>query len=96
VPLIRRDEVCRNRHARPATVDTLPQGVSCMLIRLQCEQRQWRVLHPDRPEPIEFRDGARAYDFAETLARLHFVDTGQRAAVRVEASGAFVEAVSYG
>lgn len=67
-----------------------------MLIRLQCEQRQWRVLHPDRPEPIEFRDGARAYDFAETLARLHFVDTGQRAAVRVEASGAFVEAVSYG
>ncbi|MBE8425073.1 hypothetical protein IQA86_19470, partial [Leptospira borgpetersenii serovar Balcanica] len=55
-----------------------------MLIRLQCEQRQWRVLHPDRPEPIEFRDGARAYDFAETLARLHFVDTGQRAAVRVE------------
>jgi hypothetical protein len=44
---------------RPAPVDTLPQGVSCMLIRLQCEQRQWRVLHPDRPEPIDFRDGAR-------------------------------------
>jgi hypothetical protein len=54
------------------------------------------VLHPERPEPIDFRDGARAFDFAETLARLHFVDTGQRAAVRVEASGAFVEAVSYG
>ena len=54
------------------------------------------MLHPDKPEPIEFRDGVRAFDFAETLARLHFTDTGQRAAVRVEASGAFVEAVSYG
>ncbi|WMJ69890.1 hypothetical protein [Stenotrophomonas sp. 24(2023)] len=67
-----------------------------MLIRLQCERRQWRVLHPDRAEPVDFRDGARAFDFADALARLHFTDTGQRAAVRVEASGAFVEAVSYG
>lgn len=67
-----------------------------MLIRLQCEQRQLRVLHPDKPEPIEFRDGVRAFDFAETLARLHFTDTGQRASVRVESSGAFVEAISYG
>ena len=67
-----------------------------MLIRLQCEQRQWRVLHPDKPEPIEFRDGVRAFGFAETLARLHFTDTGQRASVRVESSGAFVEAISYG
>jgi len=54
------------------------------------------VLHPDKPEPIEFRDGVRAFDFAETLARLHFTDTGQRASVRVESSGAFVEAISYG
>ncbi len=66
----------------PDTVSEAPEGAETP------EAAEQRV--------AEFRDGARAYDFAETLARLHFVDTGQRAAVRVEASGAFVEAVSYG
>lgn len=67
-----------------------------MLIRLQLDQCLWRVLHPEKAMPLRFRDSAKAYDFADALARLHHADTGQRSAVRVEAGGACVEAVSYG
>jgi len=54
------------------------------------------VVHPDKPDGLRFRNSAIAFDFADALARLHHADTGQRSAVRVEASGACVEAVSYG
>jgi hypothetical protein len=67
-----------------------------MLIRLQLDERLWRVVHPDKPEGLRFRNSAIAFDFADALARLHHADTGQRSAVRVEASGAGIEAVSYG
>lgn len=67
-----------------------------MLIRLQLEHRLWRVLHPDKLESFRFNDSAKAFDFADALARLHHAETGRRSSVRVEASGAYVEAVRYG
>ncbi|MDY0954186.1 MAG: hypothetical protein ACN6RH_15975 [Stenotrophomonas rhizophila] len=67
-----------------------------MLIRLQLEHRLWRVLHPDKLESFRFHDSAKAFDFADALARLHHTETGRRSSVRVEASGAYVEAVRYG
>lgn len=67
-----------------------------MLIRLQLEQQQWRVLHPDRLESVCFQDSAKAFDFADALARLHHAETGQCSSVQVEAIGSHVEAVRYG
>jgi len=54
------------------------------------------VLHPDKLESFRFHDSAKAFDFADALARLHHTETGRRSSVRVEASGAYVEAVRYG
>lgn len=67
-----------------------------MVIRVQCKDRRWQVIHPLRAAPIGFASGAVAFDFADALARAHHDQTGQFSAVRVEALGAFVDAVRYG
>lgn len=67
-----------------------------MLIKVQCLDRRWRVVHPTHPDPIAFADGAVAFDFADSLAREHHAETGRVSAVRVEAHDAFVDAVRYG
>lgn len=67
-----------------------------MLIRIQNEQRQWRVLHPQKPESVSFDDGSAAFDFADALARELHTRTGQSCSVRVEVSDAFVDTVRYG
>ena len=67
-----------------------------MLIRIQNEQRQWRVLHPQKPESVSFHDGSAAFDFADALARELHTRTGQSCSVRVEVSDAFVDTVLYG
>lgn len=67
-----------------------------MLIRVQSEQRHWRVLHPQKSESVSFHDGCAAFDFADALARDLHQQTGQSCAVRVEVSDSFVDAVQYG
>ena len=67
-----------------------------MFIRVQSEERHWRVLHPDQAESIAFHDGSAAFDFADALAREFHARTGEPCGVRVEVSDAFVDTVSYG
>ncbi|QIO88877.1 hypothetical protein [Stenotrophomonas nematodicola] len=67
-----------------------------MLITVQCQERQWRVVHPSRPDAIDFPNGAVAFDFADAMAREHHASTGGASAVRVEVQDAAVEAVRYG
>ena len=47
-----------------------------MLITVQCQERQWRVVHPSRPDAIDFPNGAVAFDFADAMAREHHASTG--------------------
>ncbi|MCC7632927.1 hypothetical protein [Stenotrophomonas rhizophila] len=67
-----------------------------MLIKVQCQDRHWHVVHPAQPDPVAFLDGALAFDFADRLARDHHDRTGAASAVRVEAYDAHVDAVRYG
>jgi len=67
-----------------------------MLIRVQSQQQQWRVLHSQQAEAVSFRKGSAAFDFADAMAREFHARTGQPCAVRVEVSDTFVDAVSYG
>lgn len=67
-----------------------------MLIRVQNEQRQWRVLHPQKTESVLFGEGIAAFDFADALARDLHARTGQACAVRVETSDSYVDTVRYG
>jgi len=67
-----------------------------MLIKVQCQDQNWQVIHPTRPDPIAFASGATAFDFADALAREHHAETGVASAVRVEALENFLDAVRYG
>lgn len=67
-----------------------------MMIKVQCQDHRWHVIHPTRPDPVSFDDGAVAFDFADILARARHAETGQACAVRVVAMDAFVDAVRYG
>ncbi len=67
-----------------------------MLIRVQNEQRHWRVVHPRKADSVAFREGSAAFDFADALARELHAETGQPCAVSVEVSNTCVETVRYG
>jgi len=67
-----------------------------MLIRVQNEQRHWRVLHPQKTETVSFHEGTAAFDFADALARELHARTGQACAVRVETPHSYVDTVRYG
>ncbi len=67
-----------------------------MLFKVQHRQPHWQVVHPTRPDPIAFGNGATAFDFAASLAREHHASTGDSSAVRVEVLDAGVEALRYG
>jgi len=67
-----------------------------MMIKVQHQHPQWRVVQPDGTSPASFDSGASAFDFADSLAREHFAETGDSSGVRVEVGDAFVDAVQYG
>ncbi|HAI45487.1 MAG TPA: hypothetical protein DCM50_02100 [Stenotrophomonas sp.] len=67
-----------------------------MVFKVQSLDRHWQVIHPTLPEPVHFRDGAVAFDFADRLARAQHGRTGSCCTVRVEVMDAQVDAVRYG
>lgn len=67
-----------------------------MMIKVQCQDRRWRVVQPGHADAADFECGATAFDLADALARAHHEQTGGAAAVRVEVQDAFVDAVRYG
>lgn len=67
-----------------------------MMIKVQHQHRQWQVVQPGEGTPVAFENGATAFDFADSLAREHYAETGGSSGVRVEVGGAYVDAVHYG